>query len=156
VTDGPFSIISHYTTELQISGIVRNITYTVQPNHRISERYNGRYINLPLCCIVSGTDLAIKVLVPKQQTGRTFSYACAVLVAMSEHRHNYVRHNYRQLLYNTLTAVHNITTTQTGFEQECRHAGQSAPCLAVSNQPTFCARLTLWRLTTTIDAVPHR
>ena len=107
-----FSLLSVNTlTELQRSGIVRNITYTAQTSHRISERYNGRCINLPLCSIVSGTDLAATVMVPNEPTRRTVSYARAVLVEMPEHRQNYVHRNYRQLLYSTPTAVHNVTTT---------------------------------------------
>ena len=78
---------------------------------------------------------------PNELTGQTFSYAWAVLVAIPEYRRKYVLQNYRQLLYSTLTAVQNVTTTQTGFEQKWRHAGQSALCLVVSNQPTFCFRL---------------
>jgi len=42
-------------------------------------------------------------MVPNEPTGRIFSYAWAVMVAMPGHRLSYVRQNYRQLLYSSVS-----------------------------------------------------
>ena len=72
-----------------------------------------RVVTAVLCFLFSPvTELAIRVMVPNDPTGRTSSYAWLLPVTMGlvpEHRQNYVQQNYRQLLYNDSRTSHHIS-----------------------------------------------